>query len=40
MAWIILATVTANIVYKARHYGRGDVADLIILIAALSLIWI
>ena len=28
MAWLILITVGANIVYKAHHYGRADVADL------------
>jgi len=35
--YIILATVTANMIYKARQYGRGDVADIIILIAAVSI---
>lgn len=34
MIYIILATVLANMVYKARQYGRGDVADIIIFIAA------
>jgi hypothetical protein len=37
MIFIILATVLANMVYKARQYGRGDVADIIILIAAISI---
>lgn len=35
MIFIILATVFANMVYKAREYGRADVADLIIAVAAL-----
>lgn len=39
MIWIILATVTVNVIYKAREYGRADVADLIILIAAFALLW-
>jgi hypothetical protein len=37
MIWIILATVLANMIYKARNYGRGDIADVIILIAAVSI---
>lgn len=37
MIYIILATVLANMIYKARQYGRGDVADIIILIAAVSI---
>jgi len=37
MIFIILATVLANMIYKARNYGRGDIADVIILIAAVSL---
>jgi len=32
-----LATVLANMIYKARNYGRGDIADVIILIAAVSI---
>lgn len=39
MIWIILATVTVNVMYKAREYGRADVADLIILVAAFALLW-
>jgi len=35
--YIILATVLANMVYKAWQYGRGDVADIIILIAAVAI---
>ena len=27
----------ANMIYKARNYGRGDVADIIIFIAAISI---
>lgn len=38
MIWIILATVFANMVYKAREYGRADIADLIILVATLVII--
>jgi hypothetical protein len=37
MIFIILATVLANMIYKARNYGRGDIADVIILIAAVSI---
>jgi len=37
MIFIILATVLVNMVYKARQYGRGDVADIIILIAAVAI---
>ena len=37
MIYIILATVIANIAYKAHIYGRGDVADIIIFIAAIVL---
>jgi len=37
MIFIILATVLANMVYKARQYGRGDIADIIILIAAVAI---
>ena len=37
MIFIILATVLANMIYKARNYGRGDIADVIILIAAISI---
>lgn len=37
MIFIILATVLANMIYKARQYGRGDIADVIILIAAVSI---
>jgi hypothetical protein len=37
MIYIILATVLANMTYKAYHYGRGDVADVIIFIAAFSI---
>jgi hypothetical protein len=37
MIYVILATVVANIIYKAKQYGRGDVADIIILIAAISI---
>ncbi len=39
MIYIILATVTVNVIYKAREYGRADVADLIILVAAFALLW-
>lgn len=39
MIWIILATVTVNVMFKAREYGRADVADLIILVAAFALLW-
>jgi hypothetical protein len=35
--YIILATVLANMIYKAYIYGRGDVADVIIFIAAFSI---
>jgi hypothetical protein len=35
--FIILATVLANIIYKAYVYGRGDIADVIIFIAAFSI---
>ena len=38
MIYLILATVFANMVYKAREYGRADIADLIIAIAALKII--
>jgi hypothetical protein len=38
MIWIILATITVNVIYKAREYGRADVADLIILVAACSIL--
>ena len=38
MVYIILATVIVNIIYKARQYGRGDLADVIIFIAAISLV--
>lgn len=37
MVYIILATVVANIIYKAKQYGRGDIADVIILLAAISI---
>jgi hypothetical protein len=37
MIYVILATVIANIIYKAKQYGRGDVADIIILIAAIAI---
>ena len=39
MIWVILATVTVNVIFKAREYGRADVADLIILVAAFALLW-
>jgi len=39
MIWIILATITVNVIFKAREYGRADVADLIILVAAFALLW-
>jgi len=39
MIYIILATVTVNVIYKAREFGRADVADLIILVAACALLW-
>jgi len=39
MIWVILATVTVNVIFKAREYGRADVADLIILVAAFTLLW-
>ena len=38
MIYVILATVFANMVYKAREYGRADIADLIIAIAALGIL--
>jgi len=38
MIWIILATVTVNVIFKAREYGRADVADLIILVAAFAIL--
>ncbi len=38
MIYIILITVFANMVYKAREYGRADIADLIIAVAALAII--
>ena len=37
MVYIILATFVANIIYKAKQYGRGDIADVIILLAAISI---
>lgn len=37
MIYIILATVLTNIVYKAYVYGRGDMADVIIFIAAFAI---
>ena len=39
MIWVILATITVNVIVKAREYGRADVADLIILVAAFALLW-
>jgi len=39
MIFIILATVFANMVYKAREYGRADIADLIIAVAALGIVF-
>jgi len=39
MIWIILATVLVNATYKVREYGRADVADIIIFVAACSMIW-
>ena len=39
MIYIILATVTVNVIYKAREFGRADVADLIILVAAFASLW-
>jgi|TARA_R110002073_G_C9195918_1_gene557648 hypothetical protein len=39
MIWVILATITVNVIFKAREYGRADVADLIILVAAFALLW-
>ena len=39
MIYIILATVFANMVYKAREYGRADIADLIIAVAALGIVF-
>jgi len=38
MIYLILATVLVNMVYKAREYGRADIADLIIAIAALAIL--
>jgi hypothetical protein len=38
MIWIILATITVNVTYKAREYGRADVADLIIMVAACAIL--
>ena len=40
MIWVILATVFANMVYKAREYGRADIADLIIFVAALGILFL
>lgn len=40
MIFIILATVFANMVYKAREYGRADIADLIIAVAALAIVFL
>ena len=40
MIFIILATVLANMVYKAREYGRADIADLIIAVAALAIVFL
>ena len=37
MIFIILATVLAIMIFKARNYGRGDIADVIILIAACAI---
>jgi hypothetical protein len=39
MIFVILATVTANVIYKAREYGRADIADLIIVVATLAIIF-
>lgn len=39
MIFVILATIFANMVYKARQYGRADIADLIIAIAALAIVF-
>ena len=39
MIYLILATVFANMVYKAREYGRADIADLIIAVAALGIVF-
>ena len=39
MAGLILITVGANIIYKAHHYGRVDVADLLIGIMATFIIY-
>jgi len=39
MIFIILATVALNVIYKAREYGRADIADLIIIIAALAIVY-
>jgi hypothetical protein len=40
MIYIILATVFANMVYKAREYGRADIADLIIAVAAFAIVFL
>ena len=39
IAWLILITIGANIFYKARQYGRVDVADLLIGIMAICIIY-
>jgi len=39
IACLIVVTVGANIVYKAHHYGRVDVADLLIGIMATCIIY-
>ena len=38
MIYIILATIIVNVIYKAREYGRADVADLIIMVAASAIL--
>ena len=39
MIYLIFATVVADVWYKARTYGRADIADVIIGIAALAIIF-
>jgi hypothetical protein len=38
MILVILATITVNVVFKAREYGRADIADLIIMVAAFAIL--
>ena len=36
--WVNLNSVLANALYKAHEYGRADIADIIIFIAAIALL--